>query len=90
MTQPSQTKNQKSSIQKSGNGSGKLIITWDSVDVRKWDAWMERITPFPIEQTWCYGQAFAGVSAPAMRTSRLAYGHSLRANFCMYWRAIQA
>ena len=29
------------------NGSEKLIITWDSVDVRKWDAWMERITPFP-------------------------------------------
>mgnify|MGYP001156846224 FL=1 len=62
MTQPAQTKNQKSSIQKSGNGSEKLIITWDNVDVGKWDAWMERITPFPIEQTWCYGQAFAGVT----------------------------
>ena len=62
MTQPAQTKNQKNSIQKPGNSSEKLIIIWDSADVRKWDAWMERITPFPIEQTWCYGQAFAGVT----------------------------
>ena len=55
-------KDKRNSVQISEKSNGKLTIAWDGVNERQWDAWMERISPFPIEQTWSYGQAFAGVT----------------------------
>ena len=37
-----------------------LSIFWGGIGVRQWDAWIESIDLTPIEQTWSYGQAFAG------------------------------
>lgn len=62
MVKSKRYKDKRNSVQRSENSDGKLTIAWDGVNERQWDAWMERISPFPIEQTWSYGQAFAGVT----------------------------
>ena len=43
-----------------GGSLDDLSIFWGGVRARQWDAWIERIDVTPIEQTWSYGQAFAG------------------------------
>ena len=62
MVKSKRYKDKRNSVQISEKSNGKLTIAWDGVNERQWDAWMERISPFPIEQTWSYGQAFAGVT----------------------------
>ena len=62
MVKSKRYKDKRNSVQISEKSDGKLTIAWDEVNERQWDAWMERISPFPIEQTWSYGQAFAGVT----------------------------
>tara|TARA_B100000886_G_scaffold114410_1_gene76942 strand:- start:3 stop:1004 length:1002 start_codon:yes stop_codon:yes gene_type:complete len=62
MVKSKRYKDKRNFVQRSENSDGKLTIVWDGVNERQWDAWMERISPFPIEQTWSYGQAFAGVT----------------------------
>ena len=62
MVKSKRYKAKRNSVQISKKSNGKLTIAWDGVNERQWDAWMERISPFPIEQTWSYGQAFAGVT----------------------------
>lgn len=45
-----------------GGTRGGLTIRWNGATVRQWDAWIESLDQSPIEQTWAYGEAFAGTT----------------------------